>query len=326
MMAEIISPRRKPESIVFEGGGVLGAAYIGAVEELEELGVLNNVNNYVGTSIGSLFATILSCGKDSKYLFDKLKNIDFNKLTDYGSIFRGIYNFIFHKGACDGVELENWLTEILAELISDKDKLRKDSSKLSKDSSKLSKDIKKTVSAFTFSDHFKRFGKKLYVTVYNISADGAMSLNVDDTPDMSLLLGLKMALSLPGAFMPVLYNGEYYIDGGIVDNMSMRVVGDTNTIGLLLQTSMEVSTPAPITGLLSYGSAIINAVLNTQQKIHIEEVYWKNIIKINCGHIKSTDFNITEGEISRLIDGGREGVRGYYISSTAQSAISPSSN
>ena len=41
------------ENLVFKGGGVLGIAYAGAIESLEEKGLLKNIKRVAGTSAGS---------------------------------------------------------------------------------------------------------------------------------------------------------------------------------------------------------------------------------------------------------------------------------
>lgn len=49
------------KNLVFEGGGVKGLAYIGALEELANHGVsLDKIENVAGASVGSLTALLLA--------------------------------------------------------------------------------------------------------------------------------------------------------------------------------------------------------------------------------------------------------------------------
>jgi predicted acylesterase/phospholipase RssA len=48
------------DNLVFKGGGVLGAAYAGAITALEDEGKLQGVKAVAGTSAGSLVALLLS--------------------------------------------------------------------------------------------------------------------------------------------------------------------------------------------------------------------------------------------------------------------------
>lgn len=53
---------RKIENLVFKGGGVLGIAYSGGVEALDEAGILKDIKSVAGTSAGSIMSAILSLG------------------------------------------------------------------------------------------------------------------------------------------------------------------------------------------------------------------------------------------------------------------------
>lgn len=45
-------------NLVFEGGGVKGIAYVGAMEVLEEKGILKNITRVGGTSAGAINALL----------------------------------------------------------------------------------------------------------------------------------------------------------------------------------------------------------------------------------------------------------------------------
>jgi len=49
-------------NLVFEGGGVKGIAYVGAMEVLEEKGILGDVRRVGGTSAGAINAVLLAAG------------------------------------------------------------------------------------------------------------------------------------------------------------------------------------------------------------------------------------------------------------------------
>lgn len=51
------------KNLVFEGGGVKGVAYIGAMEVLEDEGILDNIVRVDGTSAGSINAVLFAAGK-----------------------------------------------------------------------------------------------------------------------------------------------------------------------------------------------------------------------------------------------------------------------
>ena len=50
------------KNLVFSGGGVRGIAYLGALEMLDEYGIIENIQRVAGTSAGAITATIVSFG------------------------------------------------------------------------------------------------------------------------------------------------------------------------------------------------------------------------------------------------------------------------
>ena len=56
-------------NLIFEGGGVKGIAYVGALQVLEEHGILSDVVRVGGTSAGAINSVLLACD----YTFNEKK-------------------------------------------------------------------------------------------------------------------------------------------------------------------------------------------------------------------------------------------------------------
>ncbi len=69
-------------NMVFEGGGVKGIAYGGAIIELEERGLLSIIKRFAGTSAGAINATLLALGYTAKEVSDLVAETDFSKFAD----------------------------------------------------------------------------------------------------------------------------------------------------------------------------------------------------------------------------------------------------
>jgi NTE family protein len=52
-------------NLVFEGGGVKGIAYAGAIEVLEKESILSDIKRVAGTSAGAITAALLASGAKS---------------------------------------------------------------------------------------------------------------------------------------------------------------------------------------------------------------------------------------------------------------------
>ena len=69
-------------NVAFEGGGIKGLAYIGAIKCLEDYGI--KIFKASGTSVGSIFASLVVAGYKSFELEEIIEQIDVNKILHIG--------------------------------------------------------------------------------------------------------------------------------------------------------------------------------------------------------------------------------------------------
>ena len=65
------------ENLVFEGAGIRGLAYCGALMELDERKMLTPIQRLAGTSSGAITATLLSVGYTPQEIFEMIGNTNF---------------------------------------------------------------------------------------------------------------------------------------------------------------------------------------------------------------------------------------------------------
>ena len=70
------------KNLVFEGGGVKGIAYAGAIKVLEERDMLKDVRRVAGTSAGAITSTLLALGADSEDVKDIVSGTNFRDFMD----------------------------------------------------------------------------------------------------------------------------------------------------------------------------------------------------------------------------------------------------
>ena len=66
------------KNLIFEGGGVKGIAYVGAIRELENRQIMKNIKRVGGTSAGAINAVLLTLGytlKDTQKILMELEII-----------------------------------------------------------------------------------------------------------------------------------------------------------------------------------------------------------------------------------------------------------
>ena len=64
------------KNLVFEGGGVKGIAYVGALEVLDREGILNDIEKVSGTSAGAMIAVMVGL----RYSADEVKEMTLEEL------------------------------------------------------------------------------------------------------------------------------------------------------------------------------------------------------------------------------------------------------
>ncbi|NGX62010.1 MAG: Photosystem I assembly protein Ycf3 [Chlamydiae bacterium] len=71
-----------PHNLAIQGGGPKGIAYLGAIEKLEEEGLLDELKRVAGTSAGAILATLLAVGYTYEELYEILMNFDIQHFLD----------------------------------------------------------------------------------------------------------------------------------------------------------------------------------------------------------------------------------------------------
>ena len=101
------------KNLVFEGGGIRGLAYPGALKVLEEKGVIKNIERVAGTSAGAITALMLGLGYNSHEIDSIIYTLKIQKFNDGKSIFGKLRRIKKEYGIFKGDKFEKWLGEII---------------------------------------------------------------------------------------------------------------------------------------------------------------------------------------------------------------------
>ena len=102
----------KIENLVFEGGGVKGIAYAGAIEALETKNVLKDVKRVAGTSAGAITAALVSLKYDAATITKVVNNTDFKKFEDHWNPLKIPTKYGLYKGQFLLEFIESFFTDI----------------------------------------------------------------------------------------------------------------------------------------------------------------------------------------------------------------------
>lgn len=300
-------------NLVFEGGGVKGVAYGGALTALNEAGVLENVERVAGTSAGAITAVLLAVGYSAKELSDIVAKTDFNDFADDdpGKI-RDTARLVSEYGWHKGEYFMQWIGDLIAEKFCD--------------------------SAFTFQDLKDSGGLDLYLTATNLTKQRVDVFSYEHTPDVEIRKAARMSMSIPIYFKAIQHDGCWMADGGMSFNYPVNLFDDKKylaqegygktanvalynqeTLGFRLDSKDEISTSKSwgngdrdIKGLIDFSAACIDFLQYKANRAHLKKEDWHRTIFIDSLDVMATDFSLSREKINALIESGRQGVKNYF--------------
>lgn len=183
--------------LVLAGGGIRGAAHIGAIKALEESGIKADI--VAGTSAGSMVAALYAMGYKSDKMYEFLKK---HAKTIMGMTPRYLFanirenNGIKVKGMISGVNIEKIFQNISK----------------AKNIEKIS-DIKMPI-AIISADLINN--KKVVFTNDKTLTDDSY------LKDINIGTAVRASCSVPGVFTPVEFDNHQLVDGGIFNNLPVE--------------------------------------------------------------------------------------------------------
>jgi len=197
----MISFKRKISKLLICGGGFKFFYLVGALKYLTETNIISNIKEYIGVSAGSMLALLFVLGYSTHDLHNFFLEFNFERL-----ISPDIDTFFDNKGLDNGeikrISIEQFLRR-----------------------KKIKPDI-------TFLELFEITKIKLSMIVSNISKNELEIINHETYPDMLVTTGITMTTSLPILFEPVIYNNNYYVDGGVFDNYPIEMFDREELLGI----------------------------------------------------------------------------------------------
>lgn len=291
---EIISPTNKIDDIfiptyvpkkynkkilVLSGGGIRGISFIGSLYALHEIGILQCITTYAGTSVGALILFLIVLGYTPAELFEFIKVFDLNKLKSVS-----VSLFLDSFGLDSG------------------DKIIKTLSKFAT-SKGFSKDV-------NFIELFEKTKKTFIITAVNVSKQTVEYFSHTTHPTMSVIHAVRMSISIPFIFTPTQYNGCMYIDGGCIDNFPLKQFHNKKDelIGIYVSDVNPVISDNKTFD--EYAMNVIYSVINGITETSVKG-YEDCTICISINDTNSIDFDITHDKKIQLFNIGRKNVHDY---------------
>lgn len=257
-------------TLCLSGGGINGLNILGSIKYLIDYNIikLKNIDTYIGTSVGSLIILLLSIGYDINDLIKIFYEIDLSKInvSDDFDLDYIIENL--------GINNASKIILIIQTLLH----------------SKCNKyDL-------TFQQHYEITNKKIKIVAVNFTKKKEEIFSVDTHPNMSVILAIRMSICIPFIFTPVKYNGDIYIDGGIINNFAFNYCNKDTSIGICLSfyiNSNELN-------LMNYFFGLLSIIFDNCNNNSDNE----NVIKLNIEYDTFGDFSPNKELKQKLLKRG----------------------
>lgn len=180
------------DTLVVSSGGIRGVSMLGALHYCHVNYYLKSIKTYVGTSVGALICYFLCIGYTPLELFTTLMSMN---------VFHTINNNIRLDGVITGDGLLDFsVIQAIIEKIT----------------------IEKIAYFPTFKDILTRYNKRLVISTFNINKNDIEYFTPETHPDVPCITALRMSCSIPFVFEKFKYLNNYYIDGAVTDEFSIR--------------------------------------------------------------------------------------------------------
>jgi len=270
-------------NVVFEGGGVKGIAYGGALEVLEQQGILPKVEQVAGTSAGAITAVLVALRYSPDEVKSLLYNLDFSRFEDgrWGGLLRLVRRYGYYQG--------DYYLGLMQCLVA----------------------AKTGNPHATFADLERLHMRKLRVFTTDLNRRVARELSLEKSPGFEVALAARMSGSFPLFFAAVRQGGSVYVDGGVLRNYPIDAFdGDqTNpaTLGFVLKNTGLPPSGRPVDDLVQYSDALIESLLQVQtDALSTNRPDLERTAVLDDLGVSTLDFHLTPAQKDGLVAKGEQ--------------------
>lgn len=275
------------ENLVFEGGGVRGVAYAGALKVLEEHDILPSVRRVAGSSAGAFAALLMSLGYSSDGLRDALQSLPFKTLEDKPNPLR----FATHYGLYKGEVLHDWIARQVTGV-------------------GLPEDL-------TFAALEKTSERELRVFATDLNMGDVREFSAHETPEASVVGAVRASMSIPLMYAAWQFpNGvpddHVYVDGGTVLNYPLNAFDEMTgyndkTLGFCFENvaGADLEREHDVGNLFEFAKSLFSVLLKVQTiELDRDPDQLRRSVRIDDLGFKATDLELSEEACDRLYQSG----------------------
>ena len=288
-------------NLVFEGGGVKGIAYAGALDVLEQRGLMAGVRGVAGTSAGAYTAMLVAIGCPAAQIRALATATDYPGLEDRLDPLRLATKYGLYAGRA----LLAWIQQGVS-------------------ARGLPVDV-------TFAQLAKSGGRDLRVFATDLTARDVREFSLQATPDAAVAHAVRASMSIPLMFAAWRFpdgkpDDHVYIDGGVVMNYPIAAFDDAFTADQTLGFRLRPPAGQPVSSLagwdhpVGYAESLYGCMVAAQSidVLHSPTDRARTVQIDDCGY-SAVDFRLTMKDYDRLVACGRAATEAFLDARTAAS-------
>lgn len=233
-----LQAERKKVGLVLGGGGAKGAAHVGVLKVLEEVGI--PIDYVAGTSIGAIVGAFYATGHNAEQIDSLIRKLNWNVLLSDQMPSNNLFYQTKLKESkfALNLPLEKQI-KLPAGIIS-------------------GQNIMNLFSDLTIGYHDIKSFNELPIPFACVATDMSQGKSVVLSSG-SLPLAMRASMSIPGLFTPVLLDSMVLVDGGVLNNLPTNVVKE---MGADITIGVDLSTPPPPNSELTTFNGMLNKLID----------------------------------------------------------------
>jgi NTE family protein len=314
------------KNLVFEGAGMRGLAYSGAIQALEQRGQMAQVQRVGGTSAGAITALAIALNYNSKDIERIIGETNFKKFNDGNWLLAGGFSrFKKYFGWYRHKAFTKWLNKMIRDKTGDADI---------------------TFEALHRSGRFK----DLYITGTCLNKQSTMVFSYENFPKMKVKDAVTISMSVPLYFEAVFMNNEGQVfnhpknkdtlnvmtDGGFLANFPIRLFDSTRfmdnykgmnqftvnneTLGFRIDREKQITSDQQQQGLAGfeigslkqYFSAFYALIAENLNRKDLTPEDWSRSVAIKDGNLSPRIRKLKQTEIALLVNNGLAATAAWF--------------
>lgn len=274
---------------LFGGGAIRGAAHVGVIKALNELGITPSV--YGGSSVGSIVAALWAIGYTYEELAEIFLSVNFELFRDISFGFNT--KFAFSKGEV----FLNWFRELIEKKFYGE---------------AYDKDNNQPV-------RFKDIKNNLVIITTNMKDFSCNEFSTFATPDFEIALAVRISCCMPGLMRAVNIDNKLLVDGDLMKGKPMWSLSknlknsDTRILEIRLEGTFDGSDNKPIEYVNGMYTCMTSSETDFVRSIYKDCDNYDYLV-INTGNVVVVDFNYPEDKRKQIISDGYEQTMEYFKS------------